>query len=193
MNPQQEFMSETFHLLAQPITALRVTVELGLSKEPNEAAMRQALQESLSLLDRLIEDLVIFREIAGLNEEPPLEPCDGRALLEGCAQEMRPVAEECGVALHFSAEAAEMRCNSPTLQKAIFVLLDEMIANAPRGGSISICLNVREDGFRLELCPGVRAGRRQVLCRKLMQFAGGNGIQFDSGRTSITFLRKAPQ
>jgi DNA-binding winged helix-turn-helix (wHTH) protein len=37
MNPQREFMSETFHLLAQPITALRATVELGLSKEANDA------------------------------------------------------------------------------------------------------------------------------------------------------------
>jgi hypothetical protein len=27
----------------------------------------------------------------------------------------------------------------------------------------------------------------QELCRKLMQFAGGSGIQFDSGRTSVTF------
>ena len=34
MNGQREFMSETFHTLAQPITALRATVELGLRKNP---------------------------------------------------------------------------------------------------------------------------------------------------------------
>ena len=33
MNPQSEFLSETFHALSQPIAALRVTVELGLRKD----------------------------------------------------------------------------------------------------------------------------------------------------------------
>jgi hypothetical protein len=46
--------------------------------------------------------------------------CDGRALLESCVEEMAPVAESCGVALHLGAEAAEMRnatgrcCSGPS-------------------------------------------------------------------------------
>jgi signal transduction histidine kinase len=187
MNPQREFMSETFHLLSQPITALRATVELGLSREPNEAAMQQALQDCLSLLDRLMQDLAVFREIASLDEEPPLASCDGRALVENCVEEMEPVAESCGVALHLSAQAVEMRCNRPMLQKAIFVLLDEMISSAPDRSGISIGLSKHEDGVRLELHPGAPSGRRLELCRKLMQFAGGRSIQFDAGRISITF------
>jgi signal transduction histidine kinase len=187
MNPQQEFMSETFHALAQPITVLRARVEMGLCREANDAGVRQIFQECLSLIDRLMEDLAIFREIANLDEEPPLASCDGRALLASCVEELEPVAEDCGVALHLSAQAGEMQCSAPMLQRAIFVLLDAMIANALRGDAISIALSPQEDGLRLELSPGAPPGRRQELCRKLMQFAGGSGIQFDSGRISITF------
>jgi len=187
MNPQREFMSETFHVLAQPITALRARVEMGLSREANDAGVRQIFQECLNLIDRLMEDLAVFREIASLDEEPPLACCDGRALLASCVEELAPVAEDYGVTLHLSAQASEMLCSGPMLQRAIFVLLDAMIASAASGGGISISLSQHEDGVRLELCPGAPPGHRQELCRKLIQFAGGGGIQFDSCRTSITF------
>jgi signal transduction histidine kinase len=187
MNPQREFMSETFHVLAQPITVLRARVEMGLTKEAEDSEARQIFQECLGLIDRLMEDLAVFREIASLDEEPPLELCDGRALLESCIEELAPVAEDCGVALHLSMEDGEMRCNQPMLQRAIFVLLDAMIAGTARGDAIRIALSRDEERLRLELRPGAPPGRRPDLCRKLMQFAGGSGIQFDSSRSSVTF------
>lgn len=187
MNPQREFLCESFHALAQPITALHVRLEMGLKKEAEHSGARQIFQECLGLTDRLMEDLAVFREIASLDEEPPLAFCDGRALIESCVEELAPVAEDCGVALHLSIEPGHMRCSQPMLQRAIFVLLDAMIAGAARGGSISIGLTRHEDGFQLELRPGAPPGRRQELCRKLMQVAGGRGIQLDSTRTSATF------
>lgn len=189
MNPQREFMSETFHVLAQPITVLRARVEMGLQKEAEDSGARQIFEECLGLIDRLMEDLAVFREMASLDEEPPLEFCDGRALLESCIAELAPVAEDCGVALQLSLAAGEMRCNPPLLQRAIFVLLDAMIAGTARGGAIRIALSRDrdEEGLRLELRPGAPPGRRPELCRKLMQFAGGSGIQFDSARSSATF------
>ena len=36
MNPQREFMSETFHVLAQPITVLRARVEMGLNERAGQ-------------------------------------------------------------------------------------------------------------------------------------------------------------
>jgi hypothetical protein len=189
MNAQQEFMSQTFHVLAQPITALRATVELGLSRDMDPRTMRQVLKDCLRLLDRLMQDLAIFREIAGLDEAPPLWSCDGRALLESSVEEMAPVAEACRVVLHLNAPAAEMQCNEPMFQRAIFILLDAMIGCAARGSSISIGLSLRGDGYRLELCPGTAPGHRQELCRKLMQFAGGTEIQFNSWGTSCTFRK----
>jgi len=189
MKEQREFMSETFHLLAQPITALRITVEMGLTKARNGTASHQTLEECLCLIDRLMQDLAIFREISSLDERPALHACDGRAALERCVEEMALVAQDRGIALHLSAEPANIQCDEPTLHRAVFVLLDEMIARAPSDGQIAICLRKCRDGFLLEFCPGIPPGQRQKLCRKLMQFAGGSSIRLVPGSTSM-ILRK---
>jgi K+-sensing histidine kinase KdpD len=187
MNRQREFMSESFHTLAQPITALRATVELGLRKNLSAQASHLVLEDCLGLIDRLMQELALLREITSLDEQPPLQFCDGQRLLEGCLQEIAPIAEDRGITLHLDAEPSLMQCNAAMLQRASFVLLDEMIAGAARGSRISISLHPCEDGFLLEILSGTRPGQRQKLGHKLMRFAGGSGIRFDSGCTSITF------
>jgi hypothetical protein len=139
------------------------------------------------MVDRLMQDLAVFREVSSLDEPPALYSCDGRALLERCVEEMALIAQDSGIALEFSAEPADIECHEPMLQRAVFVLLDEMIACAPSGCRVAISLRRCEEGCRFEVCPGMPPGQRQKLCRKLMQFAGGSAIRFVSGCTSITF------
>lgn len=189
MNGQREFMSETFHTLAQPITALRAMVEIGLRKEPSEQASRQTLENCLQLIDRLMQDLAVFREITSLDEEPSLASCDGQALLRNCVEEMAIIAQAGGVTLHLNAEPALMQCNAAMFQRAIFVLLDEMIACTMRGGEITISLRSGTDGWVLEMRPGTLPGQRQKLSHKLMQFAGGRQILAAPGCTAITFRK----
>lgn len=187
MNPQREFMSETFHTLAQPIMALRATVELGVLKNASEQDSHLILEDCLRLIDRLMQDMAVLREITSLDEEPPLESCDGQALLRGSVEEMANVAQSSGIALHLDAEPALLRCNAAMFQRAIFVLLDELIAGAVPGSAISISLRRFEDGFLLQLRPGTPQGQRQKLSHKLMQFSGGSGIRSTSGCTSVRF------
>lgn len=198
MNPQFEFMNDALHMLAQPVTALRAALELGLRDHANEPAARKTFEDCLGLADRLTQELSIFREIANLEPEPPLELCEGAALLTSCVEEMSPVAEACGVALHLNAERTAMQCNAPMLRRAIFLLLDELIARSPSGG-VSIGLTKHANQAQLELRPGIapqQAGlaegavppdRRQQLYRKLIVFAGGQGVSFDSNRTYCSF------
>jgi len=187
MNPQREFINDTFHLLAQPITALRATVELGLSESTDGPTSKQTLADCLELIDRLMQDLAVFREIASLDESPSLQPCNGRALLETCVEEMAPVALSRGIALRLNAEAVFIECNQPMFERALFIALDEMIASTPPGGEISISLSSGKSGALLELWPGAPRGQRRMLCLKLMQFAGGCGISSIAGCTSATF------
>jgi len=189
MNQQREFMSETFHTLSQPITALRATIELGLLM-PTAKPPAKVLEDCLGLLDRLMQDLSVLREIAGLDEEPPLELCDGRALLESCVREMAPVAEAGGVGIYLEAEAAKFLCNTQMFQRAVFLMLDEMIAGSEQNGEIKIWLHRGEDGFQLSFYPGTAAGARQKLCSKLMQFAGGSDICAIPDSTGIKFRNR---
>jgi len=192
MNPQCEFVRETFHTLAQPLTALRVTVELGLLKAPHEQAAHRALEDCLPLIDRLMQDLAVFREIA-LDEEPPIDSCDGQSLLQSSAAEMALVAQARGIMLDLNAEPAVIVCHAPTLQRAIFVLLDEIIASAGRNRTISISLRRCEHEFLLEFRPGPPPGLRQKLCRKLIQSAGGHALASAADGISITFREGSSQ
>jgi signal transduction histidine kinase len=185
MNRQREFMSEVIHTLAQPVTALRVSVELALHKNASKQAAH--LEDCLQLIDRLMQELAVFREIASLDEAPALQSCDGRTLLRDCVQELALVAEASGIVLHLDAAAAILQCDTAMFQRAIFVLLDEMVAAAAPGSEISITLCSREDGYLLEMRPGTSLGQRQKLCHKLMELAGGSGIRSTADGTSMTF------
>ena len=200
MNAQFEFIHDALHALAQPVTALRTALELGLNDHADQPAARKTFADCLGLVDRLTQELAIFREIASLEPEPPLEPCDGEALLKSCVDEMAPVAEACGVALHLDAQRTRIVCNGPMLQRAVFLLLDELIACAPSGG-VSIGLKIHAAEAQLEVGPGIpprqakkglaggpiAPGRRQQLCRKLIEFAGGRSVRFGSDCTHCCF------
>jgi hypothetical protein len=108
-------------------------------------------------------------------------------LLERSVEEMALVAQDSGIALQLSVEPSGIQCHEPMFQRAVFILLDEMIACTPGGGKITLSLRKFGSGFLLKVCPGMPPGQRQKLCWKLMQFAGGSGIRFVSGSTSITF------
>jgi K+-sensing histidine kinase KdpD len=188
---QQELMKETFHAMAQPVTALRAGVELGLCREMNQTETRTLLTECLCLIDRLMHDLSVFREIACLDEQPPLHPSDGERLLEIAVGEMAAVAHDCGIGFQLNTQAAVIVCNERMFQRAIFVLLDEMIAGAESGSNISVDLRPCGDEFRLDFHPGIPAGARQKLCRKLMESAGGGSVCFTSECTSIAFPKSS--
>ena len=186
MNPQFEFMNDALHVLAQPVTALRTALELGLSDHSDQPASRKTFEDCLALVDRLTQELAIFREIASLEPEPPLEGCDGEAVLNSCVEEMAPVAEAWGVALHLNTEKITIECNVGLLQRALFLLLDELIA-CTRGGSVSIELKAHADEAWLELRPGITPGRRQQLYRKLLEVSGGGSISFGADHTCCCF------
>jgi hypothetical protein len=187
MNQQRDFIDETFHVLAQPITALRATAELGLSESTEAPTAKQALRDCLELIDLLVQELAVLREIAGLDEAPPLHACDGRELLQSCVEEMAPVALNRGIAIRLDAEPVAIQCDRTMLERALFVALDEMIGSTPSGAEISISLVRHPEGAVLELRPSTLRGQRRTLCLKLMQFAGSSSTRSVAGCMSATF------
>ncbi len=183
MNCRRQWISDAFHVLAQPITALRVAAEFGL----RERSERKALKECVQLLDRLTRDLAIFREIAGLDEEAPLQPCEGHNLLQTCVDEMAPIAQARTAALQFTAQPVLMQCNPALFERAVFILLDELLAASRGGAKISLSLEYCEEGALLAVRPGMRPGQRRELFCHLMQFAGGSSLRAEAACTYVMF------
>jgi len=102
-------------------------------------------------------------------------------------EEMTIVAEASNVELSLTIEPVVIQCNEPSFRRAMFVLLDEMIAAAPAGSTISTTLRNREDAAVLEVLPGMPHGQREKLCLKLLQFAGGSDIYLEADHTSVDF------
>lgn len=191
MNQPRTFLDEAFHALAQPIMALRATVELGLEEKPCNLDSGQVLGDCLRLIDKLTRDIALVREIASFEKLPTLEACDGAPLLRSCAEEMAPVAREHGVSIHVDADATTMECDPGTFRRAMFVLLDSLLAAVPGEAEIRLTLRENEGGLRLTVFPAVFEALRQKLCWKLMQSAGGTVTGSAEPGATILFPKAA--
>lgn len=190
MNPPRTFLDEAFHALAQPVMALRATVEMALMEPPEKLDSHQVLGQCLQLIDRLTREFAMVREIAAGDEPSALAVHDGAALLRTCAEEMSVVAHELGCAIHVDAEHTAMECDEKKFRRAVFVLLDGMLAALPEGGEIGLQLDEDENGLHLSAHPALPGGLRQKLCWKLMQSAGGTVTDCTDSGTTVLF-RKA--
>jgi signal transduction histidine kinase len=196
VSEQDELLSDAFHLLAQPIVALRARVELGLLRPLSEGESRKTLKSCLMLVDRLMSELALVREIATLQEErPPLAPCDGPGLVKEIGEELAPVAEEAGITLTLEAGPGWLLASEAALRRALFLLLDATLGSARKGSRVTLALRPAADEaddraqqrYQLELRPGVPPGGRRELCRKLLARAGGTGLAFEEERSSAAF------
>jgi len=192
MSAQGELLSDILHLLAQPIVAMRATVELALRKPLDEKESRRALQSCLQLLERLMDEVALARELVSLEEEPPREDCDAGLVLREIAEEMEPVAVEGGVTLELQLDSGTLWCSENDLRRALFLMLDTTLAGIPAGDRLQIQLRREGEGYRLEMHPGAAPGGRRELCRRLLQAAGGSAIQLDERRSIAAFQSGEP-
>jgi signal transduction histidine kinase len=190
MNSQAELLVEALHELAQPATALRTALEIGLGDPTIGPSARRIFENGLSLMEDLARDLALAREIAQLQDEPQLEVCDAEALLRSCAEPMKEIAQACGVGLAFEAEAAQMNCDMARLRRALLLFLDESIACANAGESIAVRLRRAGDDLQLALS-APRSARRRALYRGLLQQAGGRWVESGGNALLVCFRQAA--
>ena len=108
-----------------------------------------------------MQDLAVLREIASLDEAASAASCDGEHCCKTAVEEIAPLAEAMA-SCFISALKRAIECNGPMLHRAIFVLLDEMIARAP-GSEISISIEPGGTGFRLSCAPAYRPAAAEAL------------------------------
>jgi signal transduction histidine kinase len=187
MSAQGELLSDILHLLAQPIVAMRATVEFALRKPLDENESKRTLQSCLQLLDRLMDEVALSREIVSLEEEPLRKDCDASPVLREIAEEMEPVAGAGGVTMELKLDSGTLWCSEDALRRALFLMLDTTLAGIPVGGRLQLQLRRDGEGYQLEMRPGAAPGGRRELCRGLLQAAGGSAVQLDEQRSIAAF------
>ena len=143
------------HRLAQPMTALRGGIELGLMGKRSAEDYRLLLEQTMGLADNLMQLIISLRDLGessapgGAPQCIPLESAAGEALAE-----MEGLAQARDLRLQFSCEGKAMVCANPErLREALQNLLAWIIQNSAGGGSIAMEISESGGEVRMLLTP----------------------------------------
>ncbi len=134
---RRRFISDTFHTLAQPLTALHLSLELALMKD--DPACRTTVAEALAATRRLISTTTFLRESA--YAEDPGEPIkmEVGSLLQKVVDELAPVAEAGGIRLETCIDSRmEVFADAAKLEQALFLLMNESFSGVREQGTLKV-------------------------------------------------------
>ena len=150
---QRQFTADASHELRTPLTAIKGQVEVALSRPREAEAYREVLQvvnEETNRLIRMVGSLLtLARADAG---QIPLsrEVIDVSQLVSGAVEQVRPAAEQEGVAITVAqGPALTLRADEDLLLQLLLNLLDNAIKCTARGGRVDV--GWRADGRRADL------------------------------------------
>jgi signal transduction histidine kinase len=154
-NDCHECLAAMTHRLAQPLTALRGGIELGLMGKRSAAEYRALLEQSLQLADHMVLLIVSLRDLgeSGLPGGP-----DQCVVLEETAKEvqaeMEGLAESRELHLQLTVEeSAKVSANPLRLREALQSLLAWVIQNSAGGGAIEMRLSASAGEAHMFLAP----------------------------------------
>jgi len=106
---RRDFVANVSHELRTPLTAVLGFIETlrGPARDDPDARTRflGIMEEEARRMNRLVSDLLSLSKVEGQERMRPSEDVDLRAVLDGVAAALRPVAEESGNALVLTRDA----------------------------------------------------------------------------------------
>jgi signal transduction histidine kinase len=175
------------HDLRTPLARMRARMEVALLERPTQARYVTTLRDTIHDADHLLATFNALLSIATAEagaRRDPLVDIDLAKIARSMAELYEPVAEEKGLTLMVSSDAAvPIRGNLHLLSQAIANLLDNAIKYTPSGG---VRLSVRRDRAtaRLEVADsglGIPADQREAVFNRFVRLEAsrsmpGNGL-----------------
>jgi hypothetical protein len=143
------------HRLAQPMTALRGGIELGLMGKRTVADYRALLEQSLQLADSMVQMIVSLRDL-GESSAPSGTPqrMHLEATVTEVLAEMESLAQSQNLRLELEAEGATEICADPVhWHEALRSLLIWIIQNSAGSGAIALEISAVDGVAQLFLSP----------------------------------------
>ena len=151
----RECLGAMAHRLAQPMTALRGGIELGLMGKRTVADYRALVEQSLQLADSMVQMIVSLRDL-GESSAPGGTPKSVRleSTVTEVLAEMESLAQSQNLRLQLDAEgAAEVSADPARLREALQSLLTWIIQNSAGGGAIAVRLSAADGVAQVFLSP----------------------------------------
>lgn len=148
------FVSEIFHSLSQPLTAIHCTLELALDRDKTFEQLRKSVESALESTERLRQRLLLLRALndASLPCQTS-EAIDLGALISELADEAAPLFESAGRTLRLEVQPVPLHvpADKARLLRGLFIFLEYLLHYLPEGGMVSLELCVQRDHAELRI------------------------------------------
>jgi signal transduction histidine kinase len=126
---ERALISEIFHALSQPLTALQCSLDLALRRDRTWKQLRASVQTALDHAERLRQRLLLARALNAAFEPAETEIINFGELLGELHEEMAPLFESFGkrLELRICGEPVFVGGNKSRLRQALFVLIDYLL------------------------------------------------------------------
>lgn len=139
LRQQMDFVS---HEMRSPLTAIQGSSEL-MSRYPLDEKRRQQMAEMIyresQRLSRMVERFMDVERLSAGEIELRREPVDIRAVVETCAERVRPTADRKRISVITTLEdSGQALGDAELLEFAVYNLLSNAIKYSPEGSSVSV-------------------------------------------------------
>lgn len=151
---RRELVANVTHDLRTPLTSLRGYAERLAEREPSPEERRECLAAILNntvQLERLIGQLSLLSRLDARQTAPHFEPFPPAELVQDLIIKFKPAAAVRGIALEADYDPAlpAVRADLALVERALANLIDNALANTPRGGRIEVRLAASSGRLRI--------------------------------------------
>ncbi|MFZ0312623.1 MAG: hypothetical protein WAL85_07955 [Candidatus Korobacteraceae bacterium] len=138
-------ISEVFHSLSQPLTALHCELELALRRDQTVEEWRGSVQAALEDAERLRQRLLLVRALNDASNpgdlSHPTELCE---LFRQLHEDMLPLFASAGQKFELELEcgAVRVRANQARLTRALFAFLEYLFRHSAEGSVLAIRVHI---------------------------------------------------
>jgi C4-dicarboxylate-specific signal transduction histidine kinase len=199
---QRQFVSDVYHTLAQPLTALHCSLELALRASPDLDRQRAALEDGLRLTGEVLAAAKFVRRLAEADDPGhPVSVPLGWAI-HAVVQELDPVAESMSARIDVpSGCAVRVWIDPQRLREVLFHLFDWVLHSAQ---GKNVCADVRcgaqwatvniSPAVWTDIGKGMTAGdlsRNLGIAERMVRAAHGE-LSAQNGEAGTTFALQLP-
>jgi len=151
VNELKRFTGDASHELRSPVSFVRTTAELALRNREIDPASRRAFEEIVKECGKagdLLRDMLILARADAGNSRLAFEPVDLVEVVKTACQKARPLTEPRGhnLTATFADDAfAPVWADYASLQRLLWILLDNAVKYSPSPGVIKVALAVDRD------------------------------------------------
>jgi heavy metal sensor kinase len=151
VNELKRFTGDASHELRSPVSFVRTTAELALRNREIDPASRRAFEEIVKECGKagdLLRDMLILARADAGNSRLAFEPVDLVEVVKTACQKARPLTEPRGhaFAAAFADDAfAPVWADYASLQRLLWILMDNAVKYTPPPGVIKVALAVDRD------------------------------------------------